>query len=167
MPGVAIRVGTGEMSNASKSKNAADATKNAIDASQRSGDDDWKSHQQAADAHYDAAWKQRDAGNATRASQHRAQAQVHQEKADAGRRAEQFADEQGRAAHELTKKAEMSQFGPDSKDPRTPVQLHQDAAQAHQAASAAYEMSGNKRAAAYHAAKADGHARLGDTSRAK
>jgi hypothetical protein len=153
--------GSAPASNAAKSKQAKGATDKAMEASKNASNDDWKSHQEAARAHRDAQWSHQDAGNATQAMAHKAHADVHQEKADQGRQASEFAHQQGQLADGLSKKAEMAAHGPDPEDPRTPQQLHQDAARAHEQAGQAHQIAGDDRGAKYHAAKADMHERLG------
>ena len=151
-------VGAVDKSNASKSLDAGNATKAAKQASTRVSSSDPDSHRAAAQAHREAAWKNRDAGNVTLANQHTGQAAVHEEKASENERAKYFADDQARAAHDLTQKAEKSAYGQDPKDPRTPKQLHQDAARAHDKAAAAYQLANMPREAGYHADKAVLHA---------
>ena len=155
-------IGSEFASNAAKSKAAGDASSKAEEASGRATSSDPETHGKAAMAHYDAAWRHQDAGNATRASKHRAIAAVHSEKAEAGRRAQNFADQQTTAANALTHKAELARFGSDSKEARSEKQLHQDAAKAHKAAAAAHEAAGDKRQAAFHGERASAHADFAD-----
>ncbi len=146
-------------SNAAKGKDAVEKSKTAVDASKMTSTGDHEAHQRAAQAHRDAAWAHRDAGNGTVAEKHQAQARVHDEKADAGYRAKSFADGEGRAAEEISKKADMKQFGDKSgpQDPRKEHELHADAAQAHGRAAEAFKLAGCDAEAQYHAAKADAH----------
>jgi hypothetical protein len=155
------------MSNAAKGKGAAQASTAAAKASDAVGDnDDWRAHDKAAAAHRDAAWQHDDAGNGTKANDHRAQARVHAEKAEAGRRLADMAQQQSRAANDLTIKAEKKGFGdsedglygdPDVKDPRTEKELHADAAQAHDRAAQMHELAGCKVSSNFHKMKAAEH----------
>lgn len=147
-----------DRSNAQKSLDAGNASKAAKEASGRASSSDADTHRAAARAHDEAADRQEEAGNASKAKQHRGQAQVHREKAEENSRAEWFADDQARAAHNLTQKAEKSKYGQDPTDPRTPQQLHQDAARAHDKAAAAYQLANKPVEAQYHADKAVAHA---------
>ena len=151
-------------SNAAKGKSAADASVAAKGASAQTSSDDADSHQRAAEAHREAGWKHADAGNGDKAQWHRAQAQVHQEKADDGNRLKQTADDQARAAEQISKKAEMAGFGRDSSpdaDPRSEKQLHQDASASHKKAADLYKMAGQDRKSLYHQAKAESHDSMG------
>jgi hypothetical protein len=151
-------------SNAAKGKAAGDASIAAKGASASTKEGDADSHQRAADAHRDASWKHRDAGNGDKANWHAAQADVHQEKASAGHRAKDFADQEARNADGLSKKAEMAGFGKDSSskaDPRSEKQLHQDASAAHKRAADAYKLAGCDREQLFHQAKAESHDSMG------
>ncbi len=150
--------GSFRQTNAGKSKEAKDASAAALKASSNVRDGDGESHDNAAMAHSNAGWRNRDAGNETKAKNHEKQALVHREKANQAFRAKSFASDASHAAQQLTQKAEQSAFGKDDKDPRTPKELHQDAAAAHDQAAKAHELAGDERMAKYHGAKRDAHA---------
>lgn len=108
--------------------------------------------------HHDAQWKNQQAGNATQAQKHAGAAIVHDEKAQTLRTEKYHADNLGRAAESIGKKAELSHFGKGTdKDPRSHDELHADAATAHDKASTAYESAGDDRQASYHAEEANKH----------
>lgn len=152
-----VSVGGGFESNAKRSKRASDATDAANIASGATKSGDFESHEKAAAAHYDAANAHRDAGNTTKSQKHEQIARVHSEKASAGNRAKYFAEDESRAAETLSQKAEKSRFGKDEKEPRSPKQLHEDAAEAHARAAKAHELTGDDAAQKYHLAKAQAH----------
>lgn len=155
---------TGLKSNAALSKDAQDASAKANEASENAGDGDGPSHNRAGSAHSSAAWKNRDAGNETAAQFHEKAAKLHYEKGEAAQRATYYAQGEGRAAEDLSKKANMSAFGKDENELRNEKQLHTDAAAAHDKASKAFKMAGMKRESDYHGAMAKHHGAKGATS---
>lgn len=146
-------------SNASLSKEAADASGKASTMAEGVKDNDASSHSNAGSAHSTAAWKHRDAGNATKAAEHEKQARMHYDKAEDIRSTTYLADNIGNKADVLSKKAGVAAFGKDKDDPRSETELHTDAAAQHEKASKAYDLAGDKAKASYHAGKASEHAK--------
>jgi hypothetical protein len=144
-------------SNGALSVEANAVSKKAKEVTSQAKDGDPQSHRVAGDINAQAAHQLQQAGNISKAKEHQAQAAVHYEKSQAGDRAKYFADEEGRTAELLSKKAELAKHGQDPKDARTETQLHSDAADAHERASKAYDMAGQDRDSKYHAEKAEHH----------
>lgn len=156
-------------SNASLSKEAKEATETANRMSHQV-DCGTATHEQAASAHQDAAWKNQRAGNITQQKKHEAWSAIHQEKATPARAAKRFADDLGKHAEKMSKKADMATANgeapanvdeysdPNVKDPRNADDLHRAAYKAHTRAAKAYDIGDDEAKKKYHEGKAVEHA---------